>query len=547
MSAVSAEYNSKDRRTIERLKLQVEAARVENEYRSRIESESLVLARNFKEFVAEAWNVYRPNTPMKMNWHHEYIIELLQGVEEGEFPGQWLLINVPPRCTKSSLVMVLFPAWCWTHNPYKQFACFSHSQDFARRDSRETRRLIRSPWFVERWGGNVEPASDGDQVDKFVNIHGGQRICYGITQNFVGVNADLILNDDLNDPKSLSEAKRETVAEAIRSGVVTRFNDFARGSGISIQQRVHLEDATGVLQELYKSDAHVIKIPMRFEGQKFICPTLQLEDPRTEVGSLLWPDHIPEKSVRTLERSLGEWGTAAQLQQEPIPTGGGLVKERDFRIWKNPEELPEFEYTILSLDPAFSERDFGKGDAFNPQRSQSAFTYWGAFRYTDPETNEDRDAVLLIDSLADWMGFPELRKESARLYKKHDPDTFLVENKAAGISLIQDFARAGIYITPFNPMKMDKIARFMLVVPYIQEGSVFFIDNIQNRNTISQLCTFPKAKYNDRVDSTAQALLFLLRMGLNYLPEDEEEEDEENARFSQMNSRVSTSRLPWSY
>lgn len=864
------EYNAKDRRALERLKLQVDSAKFEAEYHQRIEHEAWVYARSFKEFVAEAWKIYRPNTPMKMNWHHEYIIELLQGVEEGEFPGQWLLINVPPRCTKSSLVMVLFCAWCWTHNPYKQFACFSHSQDFARRDSRETRRLIRSPWYLERWGANVEPTSDGDQVDKFVNTNGGQRICYGILQNFVGVNADCftrdtevltesgwipiniltnkldkpkvlsynesldllewktieatnvrfadtvynirsdrglcakatgnhrlytnigiqrvseievgttslftiredllevylrqrnnnynrrvpqedtqlsgtsfnslsqlyeknlqrlsslwekiqsttknfsmlfstmrrkikktfntflrtlqkriqtlyenfkvlfkslpecgafssnvwgeqsetqreftkvfnslpqvaennpksrwkemrtlpcnygftlsshrqkseeqcvekfsntmpllphktscfselrldsieclsgisqpvydlqvegnrnffirdvstkravlvhncILNDDLNDPKALSEAKREKVVEAIRSGVITRFNDFTLGTGISIQQRVHLDDATGVLKELYGDSAHLIKIPMRYEGQKYICPTLQLEDPRTEIGSLLWPEHIPEKAVKILEKSLGQWGAAAQLQQEPIPTGGGLVKERDFRLWPEGKELPEFDFTILSLDPAFSERDLGKGDSFNPQRSQSAFTYWGAFRYTDPETGENRDATLLIDSLADWMGFPELRKESARLYKKFQPDTFLVENKAAGISLIQDFARAGIYISPFNPMKMDKLERLMLAVPYIQEGNIFFIDNIQNRNTIAQLCSYPKCKLNDRVDSASQALLFLLRMGLNYLPEDEEEEEDENERFAQMNTIDTSSRLPWSY
>src|SRR5271156_2117414 len=62
------------------------------------------------EFMIRAWEEIEPGE-LDVNWHHEEIADALEAITRGEMRN--LVINVPPRCSKTLLTNVFYPAWVW--------------------------------------------------------------------------------------------------------------------------------------------------------------------------------------------------------------------------------------------------------------------------------------------------------------------------------------------------------------------------------------------------------------------------------------------------
>ena len=275
------------------------------------------------DFLSRAWRWIDPS-PFTMGWPIEAIAEHLQAVVDGDLTR--LIINIPPRMGKSSITSVAFPAWTWaqghdspTSGPGVQFLHASYAQQLSLRDSVKCRRLIESPWYRERWGDRFKLTGDQNTKTRFDNSRGGSRLSTSVGSALTGEGGSIIVVDDPNAAQeAFSEATIEATIEWWDGALSTRLNDPKTGAFVVIQQRLSEEDLTGHILSKDVGDWCHLMLPMRYEKDRSFVNTLGWEDPREEEGELLWPERMGEKEVALLERQLGPWGAAGQLQHNTI-------------------------------------------------------------------------------------------------------------------------------------------------------------------------------------------------------------------------------------
>ncbi len=282
--------------------------------------ETELCRKNLKAFIYRAWPLVEA-VPLVWNWHLDLICAELTAVTRGE--TEHLLINVPPGTMKSLLCSVFWPAWEWATNPSLKYFAASYSQDLATRDTMKMRDIIESDWYRQAFG--IKLRAEQAQKTWFINTEGGWRIASSVGGRGTGEHPDRrIIDDPHSAAQAKSDVERKAALEWYDQTISTR--GVTRGvREVVIMQRLHEEDLSGHLLE--KGGWRHVMLPMRFEKAR-AC----IGDPRTEEGELLWPELFPEGRVKTLEKSLGEYGTAGQLQQRPAPPGGGLFKRDWFKV-----------------------------------------------------------------------------------------------------------------------------------------------------------------------------------------------------------------------
>ncbi|MDE0784342.1 MAG: hypothetical protein OSB34_14335, partial [Planktomarina sp.] len=416
--------------------------------------------RSLHEFTKAAWPTIEPGVPFKDNWHLQAVSEHLQAVKEGEIKR--LIINVPPRHMKSISVAVALPAWTWASQPSKKFLFASYAASLSIRDSTKCRRLIDSPWYKAHFGDKFKLTDDQNQKQRFENDQTGYRIATSVGGALTGDGGDIICIDDPHNSVEADSSKvREGVLEWWDQAMQTRLNDPQTGAFVIIMQRLHEQDLTGhiLANELGDEWDHLC-LPARYEIGH---PTpnrssLGFTDPRTEEGELLWPDRMDEKTLTNLERSLGSYAAAGQLQQRPSPKGGGILKASWWVPWEK-EELPNnIEYVLQSYDTAFETKETS---------SYSARTTWGVFKY------EGYDCLIVLDMWYDRVNFPELLKLAQASYDEWTPDAVLIEKKASGASLIQSLRMAGVPVLAYSPDR-DKVAKAHASSALLEDGRIYY-------------------------------------------------------------------------
>jgi hypothetical protein len=267
--------------------------------------------------------------PLKWGWALDAICDHLQAVTEGRITR--LLMNVPPGSMKSLLAGVIWPAWEWGPRglPQHRFLGTAHMQTLAIRDAMKCRRLIQSSWYQERWP--LPLTSDQNAKTKFENAKTGFREAMAFN-SLTGSRADrVVLDDPLSVDDGNSSAALDAAELTFTEALPTRVNN-ERSAIVVIMQRLHERDTSGVILDRGLPYDHLC-IPMRFEESR--APTsIGWVDPRTEPGQLMFPERFPEAQVAELERTLGSFASAGQLQQRPAPRGGGMFKRSDFRVVK---------------------------------------------------------------------------------------------------------------------------------------------------------------------------------------------------------------------
>ena len=469
------------------------------------------MKRSLKEFTKNSWQAIEPGRDFYDNWHIDAISEHLQAVVEGDIKR--LIINVPPRHMKSISVAVALPAWAWTIQPDKRFLYASYAGSLSIRDSVKCRRLIDSQWYQRYFGDMFNLTSDQNQKQRFENNKNGQRIATSVDGALTGEGGDIIVIDDPHNVREAESSKvREGVLEWWDQAMQTRLNDPKTGAFIIIMQRVHENDLTGhILGNEYNAWDHLC-LPARYEKQHPTPTrsTLGFIDPRTKEGELLWEKRVDEKTLGSLEKSLGSYASAGQLQQRPMPKGGGILKADWWQEWES-ETLPDIEYLVQSYDTAFSTKETS---------SYSARTTWGIFR-----ENGQVNAIV-VEMWYDRVSYPELRKLAQEAYDDWQPDTVLIEKKASGQSLLQDLRMAGIPVLAYNPDR-DKIARAHASSALLEDGRIFYPKGKKWAKNLIDICSaFPAGDNDDIVDTCTQAWL-RLRKGWFITHSTDYDEDED--------------------
>jgi len=264
------------------------------------------------EFIKQAWHVIEGDKEFIDGWHIQAICEHLEAVANRQIKN--LIINIPPRSCKSSLVSIAFPAWVWLHNPNEQFLYASYALSLSLRDSVKCRRLISSPWYQERWGNKYQLLGDQNTKSRFDNTRNGYRIASSAGGSITGEGASMLFCDDPNNSlDGDSEVQRENKIDWWTQVWSTRLNDKKNDCRVVIQQRIHERDITGyILDHDDLNEWTKLILPMEFEEKRksrtVVLPTTEgqiWEDPRVKEGQLLWPERINEDELKSLKQALG--------------------------------------------------------------------------------------------------------------------------------------------------------------------------------------------------------------------------------------------------
>lgn len=495
--------------------LQHERLRREKARRDRARIRELVkpLEESLATFAREAWPIVEPGRPLVWGWHLDAIAEHLQAVTEGRIRS--LIINVPPRHTKSLFTAVLWPAWEWARDPSVTWLFASYAQVLSTRDSVKMRRLIESPWYRQRFP-QVTLTDDQNQKMRYETTHGGHRISTSVGGAATGDGGRRRVVDD---PHSVQEAhsdtKREAALEWWRETFANRQIDPETDADVVIMQRLHERDLSGFILDDIGGFEHLM-LPARFETERRCVTSIGWADPREKDGELLAPTRFTPAALAQLELRLGQYGTEGQLQQRPAPTGGGILKAHWFRYWQpigadlGPVRVKDASGDWLTIEPVTlpnrpADQQLQSWDmSFKSTETSSrvagqVWAQWGADAY-------------LLDIEWDAMTFSETLAAVRRLSARH-PDAYrkIVEDKANGPAVIDVLkSELGGFI-PAQPHG-SKEARAHAVSPRIEAGNVY-LPHPRHRPWVDRLrtaiSTFPAGSDSDPVDALTQALAAL--------------------------------------
>ena len=307
-------------------------------------------------YLKQAWHVWE-SAIWQDGWAIDAVAEHLQAVIDGEI--RRLIINIPPRCTKSALCSVALTGWTWaqkkishTSGPGVSFLYASFREDLSRRDSVACRRVIESKWYQDRWGDRFSLSDDQNTKSRFNNDKGGYRLITSIeSKGATGDGANCIILDDCNSAKEIeSELIIASTLEWFDGTLGTRLNNQKLGAVIQIQQRLGENDLTGHILSKTKGEWTHLCLPMEYEPERSYFTTIGWKDPRTTPGELLWPERFGPDEVMGLKTWMGDWRASGQLQQRPEPRGGGVIKREWWQLWES-EVYPPMDFILGTLDP----------------------------------------------------------------------------------------------------------------------------------------------------------------------------------------------------
>ena len=454
---------------------------------------------DFMRFVTTMWPGFIHGR------HHAVMARKFEDIANGKIKR--LIINMPPRHTKSEFASYLLPAWFLGRFPNKKIIQCSNTAELAVGFGRKVRNLVDSEVYAKIFP-NVALRSDSKAAGRWSTNANGEYFAIGVGGTVTGKGADLLIIDD---PHSEQEAALAAGDPSVYDKVFEWYTSGPRqrlqpgGSIVVVMTRWAKRDLTGkIIQGMLDRDGdewEIIELPAILPSEK-----------------PLWPEFwsYEELDKLRIELPLSKW--QAQYQQDPTSEEGALIKREWWQVWEK-EQPPRCEFIIQSWDTAFTKSE---------RADYSACTTWGVF-YKDE--NENDPHIILLDALKERMEFPELKARALEYYQDWQPDAFIVEAKASGAPLIFELRRMGIPVQEFTPTRgNDKISRVNSVSDLFASGRVWAPRKRWAEEVIEEMAAFPNSDHDDLVDSSTQALIRFRRGGFITLPSDEPDEPREFRR-----------------
>ena len=428
--------------------------------------------KDFLQFVKMVWPDF------VQGHHHKVYAEKLNRVANGELKR--LIVNMPPRHTKSEFASHLFPAFFMGRHPKAKLIQTTHTGELSIRFGRKTKNLLESDEYSKVFP-NVTLATDSKAAGRWESNHGGEYFAAGVGGAITGRGADLLIIDDPHSEQdALSPSVLEGHYEWYTSGPRQRLQPG--GAIVLVMTRWSVKDLTGKLLEAQGKD----ELTDQWEIVEF--PAVINDKP-------MWGNFWDMPGLMKVKASIPVAKWNAQWMQAPTSEEGAIIKREWWKMWDE-EKIPKLQYIIQSYDTAYSKKETA---------DYSAITTWGVFM-----PNEDgRPNVILLDAKRGRWEFPELKKKAQEEYKYWEPEVVLVEAKASGLPLTHELQKAGIPVINFTPSKgNDKHSRVNSVAPLFESGAVWAPrDKRWAEEVIEECAAFPFGDHDDYVDSMTQALM----------------------------------------
>ena len=446
---------------------------------------------DFMSFVKCVWPEFVEGS------HHRHIAKKFNDLASGKINR--LIINMPPRHTKSEFASFLLPAWMVGRNPKLKIIQATHTGELAVRFGRKAKTLIDSDEYHKIFETRLR--EDSQAAGRWETAQGGEYFAAGVGGAITGRGADLLIIDDPHSEQdAMSATAMESAYEWYTSGPRQRLQPG--GKIIVVMTRWSTKDLTGKLlahQKEAKSDKwDVVEFPA-------------LLDTGTKKERPVWPEYWKMSELEIVKATLpvGKWN--AQWMQQPTSEEGAIIKREWWRRWKH-DWIPDLHHVIQSYDTAFLKKETA---------DYSAITTWGVFY-----PNEDSPAnLILLDSIKERFEFPELRRKALEQYKYWQPETVIVEAKASGLPLTHELRQMDIPVSTFTPSRgNDKHVRVNTCAPLFESGMIWAPEQRFAEEVIEECAAFPHGDHDDLVDAMTMAVMRFRQGGFISHPEDYVEE-----------------------
>ena len=452
--------------------------------RARALTQAELAAMSFLEFVRFVWPAFIAGR------HHRIVAEKLELVAKGELKR--LIINMPPRHTKSEFASFLFPAWMIGRRPDMKIMQATHTADLSVRFGRKVKTLMETEDYQKVFGVTLK--ADSKAAYRWETNDGGEYYAAGVGGNIAGRGADLFIVDDPHSEQdAMSPAALENAWEWYQGGPRQRLQPG--GAIVVVMTRWSELDLTAKLLKQSAMDPKADK----WEVVEFpaILPS----------GKALWPEYWKLEELESVKASINLSKWQAQYMQQPTADMSSIIKRSWWNRWTK-EKIPKLQYVMQSYDTAFLK---------SQTADYSAIQTWGVFY---PKEDSPPNVVLLDARKGRWE-FPELKRIAKDEYDYWEPDTVLIESKAAGIPLTQELRQMGIPVVNFSPSRgNDKHARVNAVAPLFESGLVWAPEATWAEEVIEECAAFPFGEHDDMVDAMTQALMRFRQGGFITHPED---------------------------
>jgi len=421
--------------------------------------------------------------------HIILLANLLESVARGEVLR--LIVEMPPRHSKSIHVSELFPAWLLGHNPDLRIINASYASGLATAFSRRVRNTIETDQYRELFPGTRLAKDSRSAVAWDLEGRHGGLIAAGVGSGITGHGADVLIIDD--PVKDRASAESETIREATWDWYTStaRTRVHPGGAIIICQTRWHYDDLAGKLlagkdeDDEFGDEWQEVKFPAIAETSDALG---------RKVGEPLWEDRYPISELMAIKSAIGTRDWTALYQQSPTDEEGAIFP---LQWWKyyDPKEMvfSSRTSTYQFWDTAFKE---GEGADY------SVCATWTV----------GHDGLVYGRDW--WKGqpqFPELKRMVQVQYDAYKPDAIYIEDAASGQSLIQELKRSNLPIRTFKADR-SKEARAHAITPYIENGRVLLPEGHSfMAQFLEEHSRFPNAAHDDIVDTTTMALGLLAR------------------------------------
>ena len=470
-------------------KLQIEA--LKNELLLRTQRKNA--EDTFMGFVNEVWPDFIHGR------HHEKMAKAFEEVASGAVKR--LIINMPPRHTKSEFASYLLPAWFLGKFPNKKVIQTSHTAELAVGFGRKVRNLVDSDAYKKIFP-KVALQADSKAAGRWNTNFGGDYFAIGVGGAVTGKGADILIIDD---PHSEQEAALAQFNPEIYDKTYEWYTSGPRqrlqpgGAIVIVMTRWSLRDLT----------AQVMKSSVQRGGDEWKVIEFPAILPS---GQPLWPEFWSLEELSALREELPNSKWQAQYMQQPTSDNSAIIKREWWKEWEQ-DSPPPCEYVIQSWDTAHEKKSVN---------DYSACTTWGVW-FNEEDNNSAN--IILLDAYRDRLEFPKLKEMAMEKYQEYEPDTLLVEKKAAGAPLIQELRWMGMSVSEYSPGKgQDKISRLNSVADIFASGRVWAPQTRWAEELIDEVASFPSGEHDDLVDSMTLALMRFRQGGFMRLPTDEPDE-----------------------
>jgi predicted phage terminase large subunit-like protein len=455
-------------------------------------------------FSRESWKILEPATNFLDNWHIALICDYLTLISRGQLKR--LIINIPRRYMKSSLVSVNWPVWEWPQLPSQKWMFASYSHDLSVKHSIKRRRILESAWYKDNWGHVIQMSADQNQRDYYENTFAGSMLATSMTGTALGLGGNRLIIDDPVDPEEArSKLKRETANREFDQKFYGSLDDKINGAIVLIMQRLNEEDLTGHISGIKSADLNsyliesggwtMLRIPAEAEITEEIRfplhPELNFERKK---GDLLWPLREGPPQIELIKATL-RWGYAGQYQQRPTAEEGGIFKRKwitENYYTEEPRALcKKLDTIIQSWDTSFKDLDTS---------DYVVGTVWG-MKGAD---------IYLLDWIRDKLDLPGTIQAIYDLSKAWPKARLkLIEDTANGPAVIQVLKKKIQGLVPVGTKGESKESRAVAVTPLYEAGNIHYPALSLRptvKNLIDEVCDFPNAANDDFVDSMSQGL-----------------------------------------